>query len=184
MSESLFFKTTIGKFQGEEIKVIDEIRNIILDDYKEHLKNRPSLHEYIANTSNKLQSLVKKIRYSSQIKKQICSKYKQCDITTLGDTDELYISHYNIDGGGDQGLYDKHYDGVLRFINNATVVRVLVYINSNDDYVVHFLDSNTGSGFDEYKFDKDHESTGIFSDKVNEESSRVKFLLINFRYLH
>ncbi len=34
-------------------------------------------------------------------------------------TDELYISHYNKDRGGDQGLFDEHYDGNLRFLRRA-----------------------------------------------------------------
>lgn len=37
-------------------------------------------------------------------------------------TDELYISHYNTDRGGDQGLFDKHYDGNLRFLSSSIVV--------------------------------------------------------------
>ncbi len=31
-------------------------------------------------------------------------------------TDEFYISRHNIDRGGDQGLFDKHHDGNLRFL--------------------------------------------------------------------
>ena len=39
MNKSLFYKTEIGKFQNmEEIKVIDEIRQIILDNYTDKLK--------------------------------------------------------------------------------------------------------------------------------------------------
>lgn len=185
MSESLFHKTEIGKFQGEEIKIIDEIRNLVLESYKEHLKNRPSLHEYIVNTSEKLQLLVNKIRHSPQIKKHICSQYKQCDIKSLDNTDELYISHYNIDGGGDQGLYEKHYDGVLRFINDASVVRLLVYVNSNDDFVVHFLDSNISHHFNTYEygildFNREyHWVEGKYNEKMDYTDSRI-LLKINY----
>ena len=38
-------------------------------------------------------------------------------------TDELYISHYNKDLGGDQGLFSKHYDGNMRFLSFGSVVR-------------------------------------------------------------
>ena len=122
MDNTLFFKTQIGKFQdSEERKIIDEIRQFILNNYVDKLKKRSSLHEYIVKTDKKLQTLVNKIRHSKQIKNTICSQYENCDIKTLDDTDELYISHYNIDKGGDQGLYDKHYDGVLRILNNCII---------------------------------------------------------------
>jgi hypothetical protein len=186
MSDSLFYKTSIGVFKDKsEIQTIDEIRSFILDNYKDKLKDRPSLHEYIVNTPEKLQTLVNKLRNSQQIKNSICSNYKNCDITTLDNTDELYISHYNIDGGGDQGLYDKHYDGVLRFINDATVVRALIYINSNDDFVVHFLNSNISHHFTNYEygildFNREyHWVEGNYNEKMDYKDSRI-LLKINY----
>ena len=187
MNESLFYKTQIGEFQDiEERKIIDEIRYYILYNYKDILKSRPSLHEYIVNTPDKLQFLVNKIRNSPEIKNTICSQYENCDIRTLDNTDELYISHYNIDGGGDQGLYDKHYDGVLRFIDNATVIRVLIYINSNDDFVVHFLDSNKSHHFTNYQygildFNREyHWVEGKYDEKMDYKDSRI---LLKLNYL-
>ena len=53
-------------------------------------------------------------------------------------TDELYISHYNKDRGGDQGLFDKHYDGNLRFLASSVVVRALIYLQSDTTYKVVF----------------------------------------------
>ena len=185
MDDPLFYKVKIDKFQNKEKEIIDEIRNIILNDYKDKLKSRPSLHEYITNTPKKLQNLVDKIRHSPQIKNTICSQYKNCDITTLDNTDELYISHYNIDGGGDQGLYDKHYDGVLRFINDATVVRALIYINSNDDFVVHFIDSNISHHFTNYEygildFNREyHWVEGKYNNSMDYKDSRI-LLKINY----
>ena len=114
MENPSFHKVQIRKFEDDKYrKVIDEIRIFILNNYIHKLKERPSLHQYIANTDKKLQELVNKIRYSKNIIDNICSQYKNCDIRNLDNIDELYISHYNIDGGGDQGLYNKHYDGVL-----------------------------------------------------------------------
>ena len=46
-------------------------------------------------------------------------------ITPMPHTDELYISHYNKDHGGDQGLFCKHYDGNLRFLSYGSIVRAL-----------------------------------------------------------
>ena len=177
----------IGKFEDEKNrKVIDEIRDFILNNYVNELKERSSLHQYIVNTDQKLQQLVNEIRYSKNIVNDICSQYKNCDITSLDNTDELYISHYNIDKGGDQGLYDKHYDGVLRIIKNATVVRALIYINSNDDFVVHFLDTNISHHFENYEygildFNREyHFVEGNYNEKMNYKDSRI---LLKLNYL-
>jgi hypothetical protein len=187
MENPSFYKVEMGKFEDDKYrKIIDEIRNFILSNYVDKLKERSSLHEYIVNTDPKLQNLVNEIRDSKQIKDDICSQYKNCDITTLDNTDELYISHYNIDGGGDQGLYNKHYDGVLRMIKNATVVRALIYINSNDDFVVHFLDSNISHHFQNYEygildFNREyHFVEGDYNEKMNYKDSRI---LLKLNYL-
>jgi len=187
MENPSFYKVVMGKFEHDKYrKIIDEIRNFILSNYVDKLKERSSLHEYIVNTDPKLQNLVNEIRHSKQIKDDICSQYKNCDITTLDNTDELYISHYNIDGGGDQGLYNKHYDGVLRIIKNATVVRALIYINSNDDFVVHFLDSNISHHFQNYEygildFNREyHFVEGGYNEKMNYKDSRI---LLKLNYL-
>ena len=62
-------------------------------------------------------------------------------------TDELYISHYNKDRGGDQGLFDKHYDGNLRFLSSSVVVRALIYLQSDTTYKVVFADSRVEKAF-------------------------------------
>lgn len=187
MDDSLFYKVQIGKFEDDKYrKIIDEIKNFILNNYVDKLKERSSLHEYIINTDQKLQQLVNEIRYSKNINDYICSQYKNCDLTSLDNTDELYISHYNIDGAGDQGLYDKHYDGVLRLIENATVVRALIYINSNDDFVVHFLDSNVSHNFQNYEygildFNREyHFVEGKYNEKMDYKDSRI---LLKLNYL-
>ena len=187
MENSLFYKVKVGKFENYKYrKIIDEIRNFILNNYVDKLKERASLHEYIVNTDQKLQQLVNEIRYSKNIINDICSQYKNCDITSLDNTDELYISHYNIDGGGDQGLYNKHYDGVLRMIKDSTVVRALIYINSNDDFVVHFLDSNISHHFKNYEygildFNREyHFVEGDYNEKMNYKDSRI---LLKLNYL-
>jgi hypothetical protein len=67
-------------------------------------------------------------------------------------TDELYLSHYNKDRGGDQGLFDKHYDGNLRFLSSSIVVRALIYLQSDDTYKVVFADSRIEKAFTTYEF--------------------------------
>ena len=185
MSCPLFFKLKIRLFQNEEKNTIDKIRTFIQDNYKDNLKQRSSLHEYIYRSSDTLQRLISSIRHSPQIKKDICSHYQSCPLITLDKTDELYISHYNIDGGGDQGLYEKHYDGILRFITDATIVRALIYINSKDKFVVHFLTSNVSHHFsnNEYgllDFNREyHWVEGKYNHTMDYQDSRI-LLKINY----
>ncbi len=73
-------------------------------------------------------------------------------ITPLSHTDELYISHYNKDRGGDQGLFDKHYDGNLGFVKFVSVVRALIYLQSDTSYTVVFGDSGVRRAFSTYEF--------------------------------
>jgi len=73
-------------------------------------------------------------------------------ITPMKHTDELYISHYNKDYGGDQGLYGKHYDGNLRFLPFCSVVRALIYLQSDATYKVVFRDSRVEKAFSTYDF--------------------------------
>jgi hypothetical protein len=67
-------------------------------------------------------------------------------------TDELYLSHYNKDRGGDQGLFDRHYDGNLRFLQGSVVVRALIYLQSDATYKVVFHDSGVEKAFATYDF--------------------------------
>ena len=67
-------------------------------------------------------------------------------------TDELYVSHYNKDRGGDQGLFDRHYDGNLRFLPSSMVVRALIYLQSDATYKVVFGDSRVEKAFATYDF--------------------------------
>ncbi len=73
-------------------------------------------------------------------------------ITPMKHTDELYISHYNKDFGGDQGLYSKHYDGNFRLLPFTSVVRALIYLQSDANYKLVFGDSKIEKAFTTYEF--------------------------------
>lgn len=149
------FTTTTGVFTNEEDrKVVDSLRDWSFKHFEKDLQERPSLHRYVETLPRDIIEKIDKLRYSPQILQDICKQFpkRDCNITPLATTDEVYISHYNMDKGGDQGLFDKHYDGNLRFINDATVVRVLIYLSSDDDYVVRFLDSKLSKNFKTYEY--------------------------------
>lgn len=181
----MFHKASIHTFDDKE--TIDLLKKKIMNSYSTEIKSRPSMHKYVTSLPNDMRNLIEKIRDSDNIKKAICKQYEKCDITPIQNNDELYISHYNKDKGGDQGLFDKHYDGLFRgFINDATVVRALVYINSNDDYVVNFIDSNISHNFKTYEFglldfDREyHYVDGKYDKNANVEDTRI---LLKLNYL-
>lgn len=181
----MFHKASIHTFDDKE--TIDLLKKQILHSYSTEIKSRPSMHKYVTTLPNDMRNLIDKIRESDNIKKAICKQYEKCDITPIQNNDELYISHYNKDKGGDQGLFDKHYDGVFRgFVNDATVVRALVYINSNDDYVVNFIDSNISHNFKTYEFglldfDREyHYVDGKYDKNADIEDTRI---LLKLNYL-
>jgi len=184
MPDPFLFKTTIGTLP--DTKSVEDVKNFVFTHFKEKLKDRPSFHEYISNLPPNFQEMVSKIRDAPAIREAICKQYEHCDITLASDVDELYVSHYNIDGGGDQGLFNKHYDGVLRLLNNATVVRALVYINSKDDFVVHFLDTGISHNFKSGEFGlldfnrEYHWVEGKYNENMDVNDTRI---LLKLNYL-
>jgi hypothetical protein len=174
---------SIGKYQ--DTQSIDQIKIGIFKYYEEELKSRPSFHEYTDNLPEDLRNEILKISSSKQLRDEICKAYKNCNIKELPNINELYISHYNLDKGGDEGLFKKHYDGILGFLKNATFVRVLLYVNSNDKYVVHFLDSNVSHNFKTYEFGildfnrEYHQVEGKYDPNIDIKDTRI-ILKLNY----
>jgi hypothetical protein len=183
MPDPNLYKTTIGTLP--DTQSVTDVREFVFKHFKEELKERPSFHNYITTLPQGFQDMVSKIRDSPVIRKDICKQFENCDITPLPEIDELYISHYNIDGGGDQGLFNKHYDGVMRLLDDATVIRVLLYVNSKDNFVVHFLDTGISHNFktNEYgilDFNREyHWVEGKYDDNMDINDTRI-LLKINY----
>ena len=146
------FKCMKGELNDNNKKIADNINKWALSYFKDDLKNRPSLHKYISTFPPNIIKEINKIRYSKQIYKNICTQFKKCNIIPLDNVDELYISHFNKDKGGDQGLFDTHYDGSLRLFNNATVVRALIYLSSSGSLKVVFHDCKKKYSFKTYDY--------------------------------
>jgi len=148
------FPVYIGRFDDAALRVtIDALVKWVEDRYREDLKKRPSKHVYINKLPDQVIERVDWIRDSAVIHAAILRQFDaDCVITPMKHTDELYISHYNKDHGGDQGLYDRHYDGNLRFLSLASVVRALIYLQSDATYKVVFGDSRVEKAFATYDF--------------------------------
>merc|ERR1711871_1498929 len=131
----------MGRFGASSSRALDELREYIMPFFEEAISGRNSLHKYIETMPEDSKPLFDSIRYAPEVLQLACSQFVKCDMTPLPETDEVYISHYNMDAGGDQGLFDRHYDGNMRAIPYGAVVRALVYVNADDSYQVVFNDS-------------------------------------------
>ncbi len=148
------FRATIGRFdQPADRATIDELARWVQHTYREDLQQRPSKHVYLRTLPPEILAKIDRLRDSDTILGAILQQVDPGSvITPMQHTDELYISHYNKDLGGDQGLYSKHYDGDLRFMPVGAVVRALIYLQSDATYTVVFGDSKVEKAFTTYEF--------------------------------
>lgn len=149
------FISTLGSFKGDEQarQNIDQLSQWTLKTYAPQVAARASFHEFVSDLPSDVVDRIDALRNAPSLISDICAQFEVCDVTPLSQIDELYISHYNMDKAGDQGLFDKHYDGTLRGVMpGMTVVRALIYLSSNDDYVVHFLDSEKEANMKTYDY--------------------------------
>jgi len=115
------------------------------------LAARPSRHVYVADLPEALRQTVAALRSDPRITKAVeRGAGADVKIVPLPETDELYLCHHNLDRGGDEGLFAKHYDGNLRFLPFGAVVRALIYLRSDGSYEVTFADSGLSRRFASY----------------------------------
>ena len=148
------FPATLGRFEAtEDRSVIDGLVRWIEERFREELAQRPSCHVYVDKLPAEVGARIDRLRDSAVIRDLIARGAPAgATVVPMKHTDELYISHYNKDRGGDQGLFDKHYDGNLRFLSSSMVVRALIYLQSDASYRVVFADSGVERAFTTYEF--------------------------------
>lgn len=148
------FPATLGRFDAPTDRaLIDGLVRWIEERHAEDLAKRPSKHVYVSTLPAAAIAEIDRLRDSPIIRDLIARQVPAgSTIAPMKHTDELYLSHYNKDRGGDQGLFDKHYDGNLRFIASSIVVRALIYLQSDDTYKVVFDDSRVERAFTTYEF--------------------------------
>ena len=148
------FPATIGRFDAPADRAnIDGLVHWVEERYREDLAKRPSKHVYVSTLPAAVVAEIDRLRDSPIIRDLIARNVPAgSTIAPMKHTDELYLSHYNKDRGGDQGLFDKHYDGNLRFLASSVVVRALIYLQSDDTYKVVFADSRVEKAFTTYEF--------------------------------
>lgn len=148
------FPAYLGRFEDSAARAtMNDLALWVETRYREDLQQRPSKHVYVRTLPSGVIEQIDRLRDSPAIRDAILQRFDENHvITPMKHTDELYISHYNKDHGGDQGLYDKHYDGNLRFLSFGTVVRALIYLQSDATYKVVFGDSKVEKAFATYEF--------------------------------
>ena len=148
------FRATVGRFEAAADRAaIDGLVTWVEDRYREDLLKRSSRHVYIRTLPAPARAEIDRLRDSPVLRALIARQFPAGSvITPMKHTDELYISNYNKDRGGDQGLFDKHYDGNLRFLSSSVVVRALIYLQSDATYRVVFHDSQVREAFGSYDF--------------------------------
>ena len=148
------FRARIGRFDDPGARALmDELARWVEETYREDLKARPSKHVYLRHLPDDVVARMDRLRDADVITSAIREPFgADAVITPMTHTDELYISHYNRDYGGDHGLFTKHYDGNLRFMPIGAVVRALIYLQSDATYKVVFGDSQVEKAFETYDF--------------------------------
>jgi hypothetical protein len=148
------FPATFGRFDAPADRaVVDALAAWVEDCYREELRLRPSKHVYVRLLPQEIVREIDRLRASPVIHEAIARHFPDgWSITPMPETDELYLSHYNKDYGGDHGLFAKHYDGNLRFVPFGAVVRALIYLQSEGTYKVVFEDSRVEKAFASYEF--------------------------------
>lgn len=148
------FPATIGRFESTADRaVVEGLARWVEEHFREELAQRPSCHVYVDKLPAEIVARIDRLRDSAAIRDLIKRGVPAGGtVVPMKHTDELYISHYNKDRGGDQGLFDKHYDGNLRFLSSSMVVRALIYLQSDASYRVVFADSGVEKAFTTYEF--------------------------------
>lgn len=148
------FPASIGRFADRASReIIDELAQWVEDYFHADLLRRPSKHVYVRELPTMVRNKIDRLRDGPTIRAEILAHFDSDHVIwPMKHTDELYISHYNKDRGGDEGLYGKHYDGNLRFLRFGTVVRSLIYLQSDGTYTVVFASSDVKKAFTTYDF--------------------------------
>ncbi|MGE0875610.1 MAG: hypothetical protein AB7O31_13160 [Burkholderiales bacterium] len=148
------FPATVGCFEDAPTRAtIDGLVQWVMDRYRDDLRRRPSKHVYVRKLPGEAIARIDRIRDHAAVRDAILRRFEPGSrLLPMKHTDELYLSHYNKDYGGDHGLYGRHYDGNLRFVPFCPVVRALIYLQSDATYTVVFGDSGVAKAFATYDF--------------------------------
>jgi len=149
-----FFPAQAGRFDDPAMREqIDALVAWVQERFREDLARRPSKHVYVDTLPPEAVARIDRLRGGAEIVGRIERHFGSgWAVSPMPNTDELYLSHYNKDRGGDQGLFDRHYDGNLRFLPASAVVRALIYLQSDATYTVVFAGSGLAKAFGSHEF--------------------------------
>ena len=96
------FPATIGRFNAPADRAnIDRLVHWVEERYREDLAKRPSKHVYVSTLPTAAIAEIDRLR-DSPIIRDLIAREVPAGSTGDEDTDELYLSHYNKDRGGNR----------------------------------------------------------------------------------
>ena len=151
--EHRMFRAVVDRFSAPGLRrTVDAVRDWSLRHFQRHLHRECSMHRYVKTLPREIVPRIDELRYAEEVLQPIRSAFPGSSLTPLPMTDEIYVSRYNYDRGGDQGLFDRHYDGNLRFFPGGSVVRSLIYVSADDRLEVVFDTSGTTANMRTHSF--------------------------------
>jgi hypothetical protein len=132
---------------------LEKIKEFLVNEHADQIHGSCCFHKNVNTYHLTVQKLILNAKYDDAIISILEKSFiSSCKIVSFNDIDEVYISKFNIDNGGDQQLFKPHIDGNLKYMTGFTMIRVLIYLISDDDYIVHFIDSNKHVNFKSGEF--------------------------------
>ena len=151
--ERRMFRAVVGRFGSDALRrTVDAVRDWSLRRFSRHLHRECSMHRYVRTLPREIVPRIDELRYADEVLRPIRAAFPGSTLTPLPTTDEIYVSRYNYDRGGDQGLFDRHYDGNLRFFPGGSVVRSLIYLSADDRLELVFDTSGARANMQTYAF--------------------------------
>jgi len=122
------------------------IRDLVVKYYIKDIFQSNSLHVYVNRLPAEMRSAIDSFANSTALREKICMPFEglmNCNPEPLNDN-EMYISNWNLDLGGDAGLFLPHYDGATRNIMGPKdyIVRAIVYLQDTGGWAIHAHTSN------------------------------------------
>src|SRR5258707_8850292 len=124
---SRLFPATVGRFDDRADRaVIDGLTRWVEDHYREDLAKRPSKHVYVRTLPGPVIEQIDRLRDSPLIASLIGARVPAGSVVApMKHTHELYLSNYNKDHGGGQGLCPPQYAGKARCLSDRVEVVAL-----------------------------------------------------------
>lgn len=122
-----------GKIKYHNELILDDIRKWVME---QKISNNKSTHWWYYNLPENIKQYFKQIVYSEEITQMFYQKYNDCNIelTVINEMNEIYVSPpTNVKNTSDEVFFTKHIDGPYYYFPFATVYRLIVGMDENEE---------------------------------------------------